>query len=302
MQTMPITNYYMQNYLTNALEQDKGYMVTSENMREYEMSSQAFSDTLLTRTDVSSIMVFGKKSLLLYKTLYNYRNVIQDYSKLDWYKKAVDNPERAVITGPNKHAFLDSNNEKTISLSRMIQSSQDGSFLGVILIDFNLNRIEDICESNQGNRSGFCVWSTDDGQLVYQQKKGVSACNLNNSEYLDQLNQGIQESKEPNFRMRLAGTEYLISSSYMEKTGWTVLNIIPYSSVLADLQGTSMAIVAAVLSTLAITLAALNGILSGMIRPLNRLQRHMARVTLENMNQQVKVETTDEIGKAGGEF
>ena len=62
--------------------------------------------------------------------------------------------------------------------------------------------------------------------------------------------------------MRLAGTEYLISSSYMEKTGWTVLNIIPYSSVLADLQGTSMAIVAAVLSTLAITLAALNGILS----------------------------------------
>ncbi len=295
-------NYYMQNYLTNALEQDKGYMVTSENMREYEMSSQAFSDTLLTRTDVSSIMVFGKKSLLLYKTLYNYRNVIQDYSKLDWYKKAVDNPERAVITGPNKHAFLDSNNEKTISLSRMIQSSQDGSFLGVILIDFNLNRIEDICESNQGNISGFLCLINEDGQLVYQQKKGVSACNLNNSEYLDQLNQGIQESKEPNFRMRLAGTEYLISSSYMEKTGWTVLNIIPYSSVLADLQGTSMAIVAAVLSTLAITLAALNGILSGMIRPLNRLQRHMARVTLENMNQQVKVETTDEIGKLAENF
>ena len=102
--------------------------------------------------------------------------------------------------------------------------------------------------------------------------------------------------------MRLAGTEYLISSSYMEKTGWTVLNIIPYSSVLADLQGTSMAIVAAVLSTLAITLAALNGILSGMIRPLNRLQRHMARVTLENMNQQVKVETTDEIGKLAENF
>lgn len=55
-------NYYMQNYLTNALEQDKGYMVTSENMREYEMSSQAFSDTLLTRTDVSSIMVLERRA------------------------------------------------------------------------------------------------------------------------------------------------------------------------------------------------------------------------------------------------
>ena len=76
-------------------------------MRAYEMSSQAFSDTLLSRPDISSVMIFWKvKKVLLNKSLYSLRNVVMDYSDLEWYQEAIKNPYDMVITGPNHHRIF----------------------------------------------------------------------------------------------------------------------------------------------------------------------------------------------------
>ena len=96
-------------------------------MRSYEMSAQAFSDTLLSRADISSIMIFGKKKMILNRSMHTYQKVAQDYSKLDWYARAVANPQDAIITGPNRHAFFNTDDE-VISLSREVQSYENGTF------------------------------------------------------------------------------------------------------------------------------------------------------------------------------
>lgn len=70
------------------------------------MSSQAFSDTLLSRPDISSVMIFGRKKVLLNKSLYSLRNVVMDYSDLEWYQKAIKTPYDMVITGPNHHRIF----------------------------------------------------------------------------------------------------------------------------------------------------------------------------------------------------
>ena len=56
-------NYYLQDYLETVIKEEDDYVDggIGKNMRSYEMSSQAFSDTLLSRADISSIMIFGKK-------------------------------------------------------------------------------------------------------------------------------------------------------------------------------------------------------------------------------------------------
>ena len=127
-------NYYLQDYLETVIKEEDDYVDSGigKNMRSYEMSSQAFSDTLLSRQDISSIMIFGRKKLLLNKSIYSYRNVVMDYSGLDWYKKALENPDDMIITGPNAHAFLDTD-DQCISLSREIQSYEDGTFRDVTL-------------------------------------------------------------------------------------------------------------------------------------------------------------------------
>lgn len=297
-------NYYLQNYLIRALEQEQTYsnLTIVENMHEYEMSSQAFNDILLTRPDVSSIMIFGKKGLLFHKTIYNYRNVIMDYSSLPWYEYALENPGQAVITGPNKHVFLSNNNEKSISVSRAIQSWEDGSFLGIVLIDLNLNKIAEICEAGNINENSFLGIINTEGELVYQQEKGKDRLDMADTEILENINKALNKSDGLSCHIKINDMEYLVVQRKMDTTGWKILNVAPFTEVTAGLHSINLLIIICVGISLLVTLVALNQILTDIIKPLKKLQRHMARVSIENMDQKVNIDSKDEIGKLAINF
>lgn len=294
-------NYYLQNYLETATDNENAYTDPSvgKNMRAYEMSSQAFSDTLLSRPDISSMMVFGRKKVLLNKSLYSYRNVVMDYSGLEWYQGAIQKPYDMVITGPNRHQFFDTDDE-TISLSREIQDYEDGTFLGVILINLNMNKITEICASFQENTSGALGILNESGEVVYLNGDAgnVAVQDID----MKELSEILEQYPENSFRIRLGGTKYLITKERMDSTGWYLINILPYSWLLSDLWKISMVIVLAVAGTLVVTLLSLDRILTNVIQPLKKLERHMARVTIENMNEQVNITTDDEIGHLAGNF
>lgn len=294
-------NYYLQNYLETATDNENAYTDPSvgKNMRAYEMSSQAFSDTLLSRPDISSMMVFGRKKVLLNKSLYSYRNVVMDYSGLEWYQGAIQKPYDMVITGPNRHQFFDTDDE-TISLSREIQDYEDGTFFGVILINLNMNKITEICASFQENTSGALGILNESGEAVYLNGDAgnVAVQDID----MKELSEILEQYPENSFRIRLGGTKYLITKERMDSTGWYLINILPYSWLLSDLWKISMVIVLAVAGTLVVTLLSLDRILTNVIQPLKKLERHMARVTIENMNEQVNITTDDEIGHLAGNF
>lgn len=296
-------DYYLQNYLEAAIKTERRYTEPSvgKNMRAYEMSSQAFSDTLLSRPDISSIMIFGRQKVLLYKSLYSYRNVVMDYSGLDWYAKALENPSKAAVTGPNQHKFFDTEDE-TISLSREVQSYEDGSFRGVVLINLNMNKLAEICESFQEGTEGFFCMVNEDGELIYQQRSGKDTLRLDVGSILDKLNEQIKENSQDSFRLKVYKKEYLVTRRQMQDTGWYLINIVPYASVLSGITYTSVMMVLAVAVTLLATLILLNRILTNVVRPLKRLEKNMNRVNLENMNQKVPVETDDEIGHLSTNF
>ena len=195
-------NYYLQNYLDTAIENEDTYtnLSVGKNMRAYEMSSQAFSDTLLSRQDISSMMIFGRKKIFLNKSIYSYRNVVMDYSGMEWYKEALENPDDMIITGPNIHAFLDTD-DQCISLSREIQSYEDGTFRGVILINLNRNKIAEICESFQENTDSLFGILNEDGEVVYQ--KGDSEGSLFRNEELKDLREAIRTNTKSSFRVML---------------------------------------------------------------------------------------------------
>lgn len=294
-------NYYLQKYLETAIETENSYTDPSvgKNMRAYEMSSQAFSDTLISRPDISSIMVFGRKKILLNKSIYSYRNVVMDYTDLNWYKEAVQNPYDMVITGPNKHKFFDTDDE-TISLSRIIQDYEDGSFLGVILINLNMNKITEICASFQDNNAGCFGILNDAGEIIYV---GEEAENLGiQKENFYNLSESLKSHGEENFKIDINGTKYLLTRRKMENTGWYLVNLLPYTMILSDLWNTSLMMIFAVAATLIVTLTCLDRILTNVVKPLKKLERHMARVNLENLDEKVNVNADDEIGHLADNF
>ena len=294
-------NYYLQNYLDTAIENEDTYtnLSVGKNMRAYEMSSQAFSDTLLSRQDISSIMIFGRKKIFLNESIYSYRNVVMDYSGMEWYKEALENPDDMIITGPNIHAFLDTD-DQCISLSREIQSYEDGTFRGVILINLNRNKIAEICESFQENTDSLFGILNEDGEVVYQ--KGDSEGSLFRNEELKDLREAIRTNTKSSFRVNVNGKEYLITKRIMDNTGWCLVNMVPYSQILSDLWRTTLIMALAIVGILVITLIGLDQILTNVIKPLKKLESHMKKVNLENLNEKVVIDTDDEISHLAGKF
>lgn len=296
-------NYYLQDYLETVFKEEDDYVDSGigKNMRSYEMSSQAFSDTLLSRADISSIMIFGKKKMLLNRSMYTYQKVALDYSKLDWYAKAVAKPQDAIITGPNRHSFFDTDDE-VISLSREVQSYENGTFRGVILINLNMNKITEICNSFQEKQENFICIINDKGELVYEQQNGRERFAFDEKENRQELNTALGKTKESCFRLNYRGEKYLITRTDMKTTGWTLVSMVPYKSVMAETMAISGVMILAVAITLIVTLLLLNRILTGVVKPLKKLEKYMVQVNPDNMDQRMEILTDDEIGHLSMKF
>ena len=296
-------NYYLQDYLETVIKEEDDYVDggIGKNMRSYEMSSQAFSDTLLSRADISSIMIFGKKKMLLNRSMYTYQKVALDYSKLDWYAKAVAKPQDAIITGPNRHSFFDTDDEM-ISLSREVQSYENGTFRGVILINLNMNKITEICNSFQEKQENFICIINDKGELVYEQQNGKERFAFDEKENRQKLNTALERMKESCFRLNYRGEKYLVTRTDMKTTGWTLVSMVPYKSVMAETMAISGVMILAVVITLIVTLLLLNRILTGVVKPLKKLEKYMVQVNPDNMDQRMEILTDDEIGHLSMKF
>ena len=296
-------NYYLQDYLETVIKEEDDYVDSGigKNMRSYEMSSQAFSDTLLSRADISSIMIFGKKKMLLNRSMYTYQKVALDYSKLDWYAKAVAKPQDAIITGPNRHSFFDTDDEE-ISLSREVQSYENGTFRGVILINLNMNKITEICNSFQEKQENFICIINDKGELVYEQQNGRERFAFDEKENRQELNTALGKTKESCFRLNYRGEKYLVTRTDMKTTGWTLVSMVPYKSVMAETMAISGVMILAVAITLIVTLLLLNRILTGVVKPLKKLEKYMVQVNPDNMDQRMEILTDDEIGHLSMKF
>ena len=296
-------NYYLQDYLETVIKEEDDYVDSGigKNMRSYEMSSQAFSDTLLSRADISSIMIFGKKKMLLNRSMYTYQKVALDYSKLDWYAKAVAKPQDAIITGPNRHSFFDTDDE-VISLSREVQSYENGTFRGVILINLNMNKITEICNSFQEIQENFICIINDKGELVYEQQNGRERFAFDEKENRQELNTALGKTKESCFRLNYRGEKYLVTRTDMKTTGWTLVSMVPYKSVMAETMAISGVMILAVAITLIVTLLLLNRILTGVVKPLKKLEKYMVQVNPDNMDQRMEILTDDEIGHLSMKF
>lgn len=296
-------NYYLQDYLETVIKEEDDYVDSGigKNMRSYEMSSQAFSDTLLSRADISSIMIFGKKKMLLNRSMYTYQKVALDYSKLDWYAKAVAKPQDAIITGPNRHSFFDTDDE-VISLSREVQSYENGTFRGVILINLNMNKITEICNSFQEKQENFICIINDKGELVYEQQNGRERFAFDEKENRQELNTALGKTKESCFRLNYRGEKYLVTRTDMKTTGWTLVSMVPYKSVMAETMAISGVMILAVAITLIVILLLLNRILTGVVKPLKKLEKYMVQVNPDNMDQRMEILTDDEIGHLSMKF
>lgn len=288
-------NYYLQNYLIAEKDNAEGYsnLTNAKSMQDYEMSSKVFNSSLNSRTDVTSLMIFGKKSLLLHKSIYEFWSVVQDYDSYPWYQKAIETPNTSVITGPMRHEFLKDNTEQTISLSRRISSYEDGSFLGVILIDLNLNKIAEIFESFYANGEGALCILNDQGQIVYP---------MNYDKVTPQLLEKLNSSAKDNFIARIDQEEYQVVAATFEKADWKVLSITSTGKLKESMYDTLGIVIAAIVLVMVILGIALSRILKGVVNPILRLKGHIDLADEGHLSERAEVLNHNETGALSKSF
>lgn len=288
-------NYYLQNYLIAEKDNAEGYsnLTNAKSMQDYEMSSKVFNSSLNSRTDVTSLMIFGKKSLLLHKSIYEFWSVVQDYDSYPWYQKAIETPNTSVITGPMRHEFLKDNTEQTISLSRRISSYEDGSFLGVILIDLNLNKIAEIFESFYANGEGALCILNDQGQIVYP---------MNYDKVTPQLLEKLNSSAKDNFIARIDQEEYQVVAATFEKADWKVLSITSTGKLKESMYDTLGIVIAAIVLVMVILGVALSRILKGVVNPILRLKGHIDLADEGHLTERAEVLNHNETGALSKSF
>lgn len=288
-------NYYLQNYLIAEKDNAEGYsnLTNAKSMQDYEMSSKVFNSSLNSRTDVTSLMIFGKKSLLLHKSIYEFWSVVQEYDSYPWYQKAIETPNTSVITGPMRHEFLKDNTEQTISLSRRISSYEDGSFLGVILIDLNLNKIAEIFESFYANGEGALCILNDQGQIVYP---------MNYDKVTPQLLEKLNSSAKDNFIARIDQEEYQVVAATFEKADWKVLSITSTGKLKESMYDTLGIVIAAIVLVMVILGVALSRILKGVVNPILRLKGHIDLADEGHLTERAEVLNHNETGALSKSF
>ena len=287
-------DYYLQNYLMNVKEGEGSNIIMK--IQNYEMGTKIFSYAINNRTDVSSILVFGKKEVLLYKSLYSYRNAAVDYRGYPWYQEAVENPQKTIVTGPQSHVFLSGNTEKTLSLSKVISSSEDGSFLGVILIDINLNQIAEICTSSYGNDGSAFAILNQEGELVYSLQQADEILDFQNGDILEKLDQYISGNNSQETMIRLLDDRYQLCVKHMEDTGWNLVSLMPRSTILKSINNTIKFIVFFGTVLVIVVCLALNSILTQVIKPITLLKNKMDVAETSNLKVRAEVISKDEVG------
>ncbi|CUX30175.1 cache domain-containing sensor histidine kinase [Clostridium sp. C105KSO13] len=297
----PNYDYDLQNYLKTEKENGGSYSsISSSNiMRSYKMSNKMFGEELNRRTDITSIIILGERTVYLYQSVYPFWVAVRDYSEEDWYQNAIENDEGSVVTGPQKHDFLPDNKEEQISVSRKIISCEDGSVLGVILIDLNLNKIEEICSAFYPQKEGgFCLLSKDK-TVVYEQKaRGNKFYNLKDKNTLDSLNNLIVNQKQKSVHWKCGGKDYQVVTSEIEKTGWTGVSITPMSTINHSMYENVAVIIVVGVSLLFLIVIVLNICLKSIVEPIVILADTMDKADGGNLDIRVPVvESSNEIGR-----
>lgn len=296
-------NYYLQNFLIQESTNEEGYRNPSNksNMRNFEMSSKLFDNSLYSNSDISSIMLWGKSSLLLYKSIYTYYPIMQNYSKLPWYAQAVESPSHSVITGPQKHSFLSGNTEQTISLSRMLQSYEDGSFLGVLLIDLNMNGVKKICQTvSFSNEDDLCILNKE-GALVYLQKGGSSSWSLEDPFLRSQLLEDIEKQGSGYFS-DIGGKSCQVSEISLDRAGWQIVALTPANILHQPMKQAVLILLVGTVILLLLLFLVMNRRVARIVEPITVLKEHMDQADKGHLDIAVEVSSRDEVGMLSRSF
>jgi len=257
---------------------------------------EEFYSTLFLRSDLNGIILITNEKDIYYRNkTYDYD---MDYNPLDesWYDLALAANGKSVNLGVRKQTGVRSR-ENVISFARQLKSFGNDN-LGVILLEFNLDKIKKICDySKSTSLSSNIIICDRQGMIIY-----TTDSELKDDKLPPQYLKYIDENDGSVFFLDTSGGREILVKSSLDRHNWIFMNVIPYNNVRARITGVTKFILFIAFGAIVASLFLSFLFSKAITKPIKKLGRVFKEVRNGNLNVEYKVDGMDEIGELGQSF
>lgn len=213
-----------------------------------------------------------------------------DSRKRPWYKLAMDNKGKVVISSPYKSS---SSGQLVVTISK---TANDGE--GVVSVDVNIDLVAQLVNSVRIGDHGYAYILDANGNVVYHptQQAGSPATADDQAERLKQ-----SQSDVFSYTTSLGEAKKLTFQTN-KTTGWKIAGTM-YESEVADHASSVLKVLMIVLvSSLVLGGALIVGIIISILKPLRKLQHASNVISEGNLTERVDYQGNDELGELSSSF
>lgn len=266
---------------------------TSENKdKSMEPTRNTLKAAEYSRADISNITIILDNNLVIdtlgERNFYPAMRMKEEY----WYSSVPLNGMSMLVMRKLK---LANKEQPVISLVRRLYNPQTLLPVGMLIIDINFKRIEEISNKVTISKNGYFSILDANGHYVYHPDysklgKRVEFKQLTNLKTENSTE--ILENERKDF----------VTYTFSRNLGWTFLSAVPYRDLTGGIIQIEKTISLTIFFSLIIAYLIGFGFATSIIRPIRRLQHFMKEVEIGNLNGRVRVDSNDEIGQLTAGF
>lgn len=223
---------------------------------------------------------------------YSY-NTQFDYRQSEAYRRAKEAGGKSVIIPTHRQEQVLPDTSPVFSVAKMIRNLSSGKELAFILIDVNLTKIEEMCQSVLYHPDDIVIVTDEEGGVVYSSRPEDPL-------FIETLEKA--EAEGGSWYETIRQSQYLITSETQAYSGWKMTCFIPVNSLLAEVNR-AFGLVTVLLLLLGLSVIFLiQRIAQRMTAPIYRMVERMGEVEKGNLQVRVEAEEPNELGMLADSF
>jgi len=283
-------SYVVQNFLSI-----RQFADAVEESDYRELVSDFLGSMMVSRTDISSVSIFGYNGQFVSGRKDLELNPNIDPTTLDWYQKAREAAGRHVISPPHVQPVFKDRYPWVVSLSLEL-AGRDGEKLGILLIDLNFSVLNDMLRDIHLGPRGYLFIVDPAGNIVYHPQQQLIYSNLK-TELIDRVletENGIFTGEQDGGRRM-----YIVKDSGF---GWKIVGVAYENELVGNQRQIQLSIFLLGIACIVIAVALSLFLSRRIIQPIKRLQKSMQEVEKGNFDIHVPVSGTFETSKLAHAF
>lgn len=293
--------YYIRDFEIDSIrlmnQPDMRKLLTMDNAEEIESSGmkdrilQLFKDTAYSRPDLSRITLLLEGKAVIDTAGGDEGQALAALPHSEWYATVPMNGDIKLVSRVSQRR---NRTENVISIAKRIIDPQTLEPAGMLIMDINFKRIEEIAYNVTVGRSGYMAILDEQGRYIYHPDPamlGHKAAFRHIDWMLSKDNGYFQTGNEPFYTFN--------RSSYLN---WYLISVMPAEELTRGVAYIGRTLSVTVLVTLFVAYLFAIGFAASIVAPIRKLQFFMKRVKEGDFAARAKVDSKDEIGRLANDF